>query len=161
MTLLAQDGFNVSVFAPKRCQLFLRHFNVLSTVVQTIPLSQFFGQQLEFAFRTPSEFRVGTITFAPFAVNVGKPDSDIKWVVTDLDLSFFNGWIAHGFTPVIQMIDPDADPRLNLCCAFASRGKSRLEEGVIVLNMFVNTLTILLHAHFIRIAWCHTQRWMA
>src|SRR5258707_2180010 len=161
MTLLAKNRFNLSIVTSKRCQLFLRYFDVLSAVVQTVPFPQFFGQQLQFALRTSRKFRVGTITFAPFAVNVGEPDSDIKWVVSHLDLSFFDGWIAHGFTPVIQMIDPDADPRLNLCCAFASRGKSRLEEGVIVLNVFVNTLTILLHAHFIRIAWCHTQRWMA
>src|ERR1700693_1828771 len=116
MTLLAKDRLNLSIVTPKRCQLFLRHFDVLTARVQTIPLSQFFGQQLEFAFRAPGEFRVRTITFAPAAINVGVAHADIKWVVTDLDLGSFDGWVTHGFAPILQVIDAHADPWLNLRC---------------------------------------------
>jgi len=79
MTLLAKDRLNLSIVTPKRCQLFLRDFDVLSAIVQAIPFPQFFSQQLEFALRAPGEFRVGTITLPPAAINVGVADADVKW----------------------------------------------------------------------------------
>src|SRR6266571_6081599 len=113
MTLLTEDGLDVSVFASKCCQLFLRDLDMLSAIVETVPFAQFFGQLLQFTFRTPGEFRVGTITFAPAASNIRIPNTHIERVVTHLDLGSLNGRVAHGFTPVIEVIHPDADARLN------------------------------------------------
>src|SRR6266849_597297 len=142
MTLLAQDRLDVSVFPPKGCQLFLRHFDVLAARVQTVPFAQFFGQQLQFAFRTPSEFRVGTITGAPAAINVGISYAHVERVVTHLDPGSFNGWITHGLTPILQVIDSHADTRLHLCGSFSGRWKGGLEESIVILDRLVETLSI-------------------
>ena len=79
MMLLAQDCLNLCIVPPKCCQLFLRDFDVFSAMLQTIPLAQFFGQQMQFALRAAGEFCVRAITFAPAAIDVGVADADIKW----------------------------------------------------------------------------------
>lgn len=78
MALLTQDGLDVSVFPPEGCELFLRDFDVLSAIVETVAFAEFLCELLQFAFRTPSEFIVRTITFSPLPINVGISDAHIK-----------------------------------------------------------------------------------
>src|SRR5260370_33148076 len=160
MTLLAKDRLKLSIVTPKRCQLFLRDFDVLSAIVQAIPFPQFFSQQLEFALRAPGEFRVGTITLPPAAINVGVADADVKWIVTDLDLGSFYGWITHGLAPVIQVIHSDADARFNLYFPLPDSWEGCFEQRIVVLNVFVESLPITLQTQFICLSWRHSQRRM-
>ncbi len=78
MALLAKDSLNIRIFTPKRCQLFLRDFNIFPPILEPVPFAEFFSQQLEFAFRTPGKFRVRTIPGAPAAINVGIPHADVE-----------------------------------------------------------------------------------
>src|SRR6266487_227537 len=134
MPLPAKDGLHIRIFPPKGCQLFLRDFNVFSPILEPVPFAKFFSQQLQLALRASGKFGVRTITFAPAAINVGEPDTDIEWVESYLDLGFFNRWVTHGFAPVVQVIHAYPNPRLDLRRPFASGGESRFEEGVIVVN---------------------------
>src|SRR6266699_6269875 len=121
MALLAKDCLNFGIFPTKGCQVFLRDFDVLSAIVQTVSFPQFFGQQLEFAFRAPGKFGVRTITVSPAAINVGVAHTHVKRAVTHFHLGSLDGWIAHGFTPVVQVMHPYTDSWLNLCSSLFDR----------------------------------------
>src|SRR5579871_4865905 len=88
------------------------------------------------------------------------PNTHIKRVVAHLDLGVFDRGIAHGFTPVAQVIHPHSNAWLHLCRPLSGRGERRFEEGLVVLNQLVSSLSIPLHAEFIRLAWGHTKSWM-
>src|SRR5260370_11954766 len=106
MALLAEHRLNPCIVSPKRCELFLRHFDVLTACVQTVPLPQFFGEELEFALRASSEFRVRTVTGAPAAINVGKPHADGEPPVTHLTLGSFSVYISHPSPPPSPQLLP-------------------------------------------------------
>src|SRR5712692_3089656 len=160
MALLAKDGLHIRIFTPECCQLFLCDFNVFSPILESVPFAKLFSQQLELTFRTPGKFGVRTITGAPATINVSIPHTHVEWIVAHLDLGYLDSWIAHRFTPVVQVIHAHPDPRLNLCRSFAGRRERRFEEGIIVVNELVSPLPILFHAQFIGITRRHAKGWM-
>src|SRR5450432_4202413 len=123
MALLAKDTLDIRILSPKYRQLPLTHLNLLFSILQTIQLTKLWSEELQFTLRTSVEFRVRTITFSPTAINVGKAHADVKWVESHLDLGFFNGWVAHGFAPVVQVIHAYTHTWFNLRSPFASSGK--------------------------------------
>jgi len=78
MALLAQNGLDIGILSPEGRQLLLCDLNALFSILEAVPLAQFCGQELQFAFRAPGEFVVGGHALSPFAVNVGKPHTHIK-----------------------------------------------------------------------------------
>src|SRR5437667_3427967 len=112
---------------------------------------------MQFSFRASGKLVVGAVTFAPLAAYVGITDAHIKGIVAHLHLCVFNGWVPHGFTPVIQIVHPYPSTWLNLCGTLSRRGEGCLEKGVIIADMLVKTLSILLKAQEVGFTWRHTQ----
>src|SRR5438128_10878042 len=123
MALLAKNALDIRILSPEDRQLLLCHLNLLFSILQTIPLTKLCGEELQFTFRTPGEFSGGTIAFPPTAINVGVTNTDIKWVESHLDLGSFDGWVTHGFAPVVQVIHAHTHPWLNFRRPFAGGGK--------------------------------------
>jgi hypothetical protein len=116
--LLAQDDLFCCVLAPEVSKLLLSDFDLLPTILETITLTQFGGQKLQFPFGAARELIIRGKALSPDTITVDKANRDNTRVESHLDLGIFDRGIAHGFAPVIQMIHPRPDAGNNFRRAF-------------------------------------------
>ena len=75
--LLAQDDFFRRVLAPEVRELLLGDFHLLSTILETVALTQFGGQELEFSLGAARKFVVGGEALPP-PIDVNIADTHVE-----------------------------------------------------------------------------------
>src|SRR5712692_1378722 len=155
--LLPQHNFRCRIVTAKLRQLFLGHFHLGSPLYKSLPLAYFFSDDLKFSFRTSGEFIVGNDACTPTAFEIDIANTHIKGVIAHCYRCPLHGRIAHGFTPVVQMIDADSSVWLDERFPFGGRGEGGDCEGVIVWNHPVDSCSILLNALLVGSTWGHAK----